>query len=147
MKSFLSVMLVAAIVILFPLQVIARDTREMYSIEEALNTPEAKGKIDTGIRLFFGDAKHPKPVKVIGPVKTNRKTNATVKSDKEACQWVFVSAITALQKAARDQGGNAVIGICSIYKNNSVSSATEFLCGAGTFAAGVAFEGTIVQLP
>jgi hypothetical protein len=147
MKRFLSVMLVVALVFLLPLQVIARDTREMYSIEEALSTPEAKGKIDPGIKLFFGDAKHPGPVKVIGPIKTNRKTNASNKGDKEACQWVFLSAIIALQKAAGDKGGNAIIGIRSIYKNNSISSSTEFMCGAGALLAGVAFEGTIVQLP
>lgn len=147
MKRFLSVIVGASMVFIFSSPVIARDTRGMYPIDEALNTPEAKNKVDPGVKLFFGDASHPDPIKVIGPVKTNRKTNAANKSDKEACQWVFLSAIIALQKAAHDRGGNAIIGIRSIYRNNHISSSTEFLCGAGALVAGVAFEGTIVQLP
>jgi len=147
MKRYLSVILVVSMVVVFSWPGMARDTKEVFSIQEALNIPEAKGKIDPGIKLFFGDAKYPQPLKVIGPVKANRKTNAANKSDKEACQWAFLSAILNLQKAAHNQGGNAVVGIHSIYKNNNFESSTEFLCGAGAIMAGVAFTGTIVQLP
>jgi len=40
---------------------------------------------------------------------------------------------------------NAVINIQSNYKNNLVSSETEFNCGAGTFIAGVAVSGEFIE--
>jgi hypothetical protein len=39
-----------------------------------------------------------------------------------------------------------VINIKSVYKNDNVESASEYLCGAGTIMAGVALRGTVVTL-
>jgi len=124
----------------------ARDDRGMYSIDEALQTPEAQSKISNTIKLHFGDRPHPKVAKILGEWKTNKKTNAFNKSDKEACQWVFISAILSLQERALKEGGDAVINIVSNYKNTETRSDTEFMCGAGGLMAGVAFKGTVVKL-
>lgn len=125
----------------------ARDDRLNMPIKDALETPAAQSKLDKDVKLFFGNQKHPKPLKIIGDWKTNKKTNAFNKSDKEACEWVFLSAVLELQERARKEGGNAVVDIRSNYKNHESSSESEYTCGAGNLMAGVAFKGTVVNLP
>ncbi|MGK0409717.1 MAG: hypothetical protein ACJASB_001875 [Shewanella psychromarinicola] len=51
-----------------------------------------------------------------------------------------------LKERAIKEGGNAVIGIKSNYKNNLTSSNDSFQCGAGTLVAGVARTGKVVKL-
>lgn len=124
----------------------ARDDVGSYSIAEALSLEDAKNKLGSNIQFYFGDQTHPKIEKNFGNTATNKKTNAFNKSDKEACQWVFLSAMLQLKNRAEKEGGNAVINIKSNYKNNLTSSQTEFKCGAGTFMSGVALTGDVVKL-
>ena len=124
----------------------ARDTRHMFPIQDALNTEDAKEKLDPNIKLYFGNQKHPKVSKEIGRWGTNKKTNAFGKEDKVACEWVFLSAVMELQERARNEGGDAVINITSNYKGSEKSSDTEYECGAGNIMAGVALKGTMVKL-
>jgi len=125
----------------------ARDTHHMFPVQPALSTPAALEKLDKGVKLFFGNQKHPKAATDFGEWATNKKTNAFNKSDREACEWVFLSAVLELQERARKQGGNAVINIKSNYKNIETVSDTEYMCGAGALMAGVALKGTVVKLP
>lgn len=125
---------------------LARDDRNMYPLEDALNTEAAKEKLDPEMKLYFGNQKHAKVEKRFGEWGTNKKTNAFGKSDKQACDWVFLSAVLELQERARKEGGNAVINIKSNYKNASTSSATEYMCGNGTIMAGVALKADVVKL-
>jgi citrate lyase gamma subunit len=118
----------------------------MFPLEDALNTPAAKEKLDSSVKLYFGNQNHPKVAKVIGEWGTNKKTNAFNKSDKEACEWVFLSAILSMQERARSEGSNAIINIKSNYKSIETSSETEYMCGAGAVIAGVAFKGEFVKL-
>ena len=125
----------------------ARDDRLKFPIQDGLNSPAAQGKIDAGVHLFWGDQKFPTPTQTFGTYTANKKTNALNKSDKESCDINFVSAIISLQDRAHSQGGNAVVNIHSVYKNEDVSSDTTYDCGAGTFLSGVALRGTVVKLP
>ena len=77
---------------------------------------------------------------------SNKKTNAFGKSDKEACEWVFLSAMLSFQDRIAKEGGNAVVNIRSYYKKNEIRSSTEFECGAGAIMAGVTFLGDVVTL-
>lgn len=122
-----------------------RDTHRMYSIKEALDTPQAQSRLDKDIKLFFGRQPQAKSAKVLGEWSTNKKTNAFNKSDKEACEWAFLSAVLELQERARKEGGNAVMNIKSNYKNAERSSEDEYQCGAGALVAGVALKGTVVK--
>ncbi|MDE0854951.1 MAG: hypothetical protein OSA97_11085 [Nevskia sp.] len=125
----------------------ARDDRLKFSIDGALNTPDAKQKVDNSVQLFWGTQKHPAPLKDLGTFTANKKTNGFAKSDQSACERAFLSAVISLQERARSEGGNAVVDIVSYYKKDEVSSETEFECGAGGFVSGVALRGTIVKLP
>lgn len=124
----------------------ARDDQRMYPFAEALAAPAAQGKLDPAIKLYFGNQPHPAVAKEMGEWKTNKKTNGLNKSDQEACEWVFLSAVMELQERAQKEGGNAVINIKSNYKNNERSSETEYMCGSGALMSGVALKGTVVKL-
>jgi hypothetical protein len=145
MKYFVPVVLAAA-GIMGTLNAEARDERTMMSIEEAMNTEDAKAKLDKGISFYFGDQKHPAVEKRFGEFMSNKKTNAFNKTDERACQWAFLSAMVSFQDRALREGGNAVVNIRSYYKKNTVSSTTEFECGAGNVIAGVTFLGDVVKL-
>jgi uncharacterized protein YbjQ (UPF0145 family) len=126
---------------------VARDDRLMFPVKSAMATGQTtKDKLDPSIPLYFGKKAPAGVEKKIGEWTSNKKTNATNKSDQEACEIAFVSAAISLQERAKREGGNAVVNIKSVYKNDNVENDTEYLCGAGTFTAGVALRGTVVTL-
>jgi uncharacterized protein YbjQ (UPF0145 family) len=84
--------------------------------------------------------------KTILETRTNKKTNGANKSDKEACEWAFLSAMKALKEKAQSVGANAVVNIRSNYRNNTTSSATTFKCGSGMLISGVALIGDVVVI-
>jgi hypothetical protein len=124
----------------------ARDTLQTWDVQEALQHGQQTGEILDKVKIYFAGQAHPEVQKALGEFRTNRKTNAFNKSDKDACRWAFFSAIKSLQERALSEGGNAVIDIKSNYKNQEFVSATEFQCGAGALIAGVALKGTIATL-
>jgi hypothetical protein len=122
----------------------ARDTRLKLPIKDAMETAEAKEKLGTEVKFVFGSG--PANAKTFGTYTSNKKTNFANKSDKEGCEWAFLSAMIALKERAQAEGGNAVINIQSYYKKNEFSSATEYECAAGAFVGGVALRGTVAKL-
>lgn len=98
------------------------------------------------ISFHFGEVIHGKLMRSIGEFTSNKKTNAFNKTDTEACEWAFASAMKSLRDRAIKEGGNAVINIRSNYKGNLSSSETTFRCGAGSIMAGVALTGTVAEL-
>jgi len=134
----------AAVAAFFSSQAFARNTIRTYPVAPALvSEPD---KVDKDIPLYFAGQAHPRVAKSLGEFATNKKTNAFGKSDEDACQHVFLSAVRELQERARKEGGNAVINIKSNYENVERESATEFTCGAGAVVAGVALKGEVVKL-
>ena len=126
---------------------VARDDRLMFPVSEGMEKGKTtKERIDPEIRVYFGKQKSPAVERKLGEFTANRKTNATNKTDKEACEISFVSAVLSLQQRARREGGDAVINVHSVYRNENRESNTEYLCGAGTFVSGVALRGTVVKL-
>ena len=144
MKRLIVVLLLN--LLLVPSAVYARDDVSGYSIKEALGLEQSKSKLGENIKFYFGDEAHGEILQNFGEFKTNKKTNAFNKSDLEACQWAFLSAMISLRDRTVREGGNAVINIKSNYRNNLTSSNDSFQCGAGTFVAGVALVGTVVTL-
>jgi len=124
----------------------ARDDRLTLSIAEAYKNLDITNQME-GIQMFFGDQPYPEAAKGIAIVRTNRKTNAFNKSDKQACEWVFLSTLLSLKERAFIEGGNAVVNIKSNYKNREFSSPDQFQCGVGAIIAGAALIGKIVKLP
>lgn len=138
--------LLAASIILCSTPATSRDDRLRFSIHNALASVNAKQKLNNGVSFFFGEQAHGKVIKKLGRYSTSQKTNAFGKSDNQACEWAFLSALISLQQRALREGGNAVINIHSNYKGVEFKSDTEFECGAGAVIAGVALKGTVVKL-
>lgn len=145
MRSALTVILI--LLALVHLEAQARDTRHMLSLQDALDSPTYKKRLDPAIRLYFGATSHPPASRNLGEYVSNKKTNAFGKSDRKACEWVLLSALLSLQERAVAEGGNAVVNIRSYYKKNEVSSETQYECHAGAVMAGVALIGEVVSLP
>jgi hypothetical protein len=124
----------------------SRDDRLHLPIKDALESPAAAGKIDQNVKMFFGSQAYPKAVGEYGTFTSNKKTNFFNKSDKEACEIAFLSAIIALQERAKKEGGNAIVGIISVYRNVDFSSETEYECGAGNVTGGVSLRGRVAKL-
>ena len=148
MKTLKSVVLALAVItgLCFAQVSYARNTLHNYDVQEAMKRGMEEGILLENVRLYFAGQKFPEVLKKIGEFRTNKKTNAFNKSDKEACEWVLFSALKTLQQRALSEGGNAVINIKSNYKNREFVSATKFQCGAGNIVAGVALKGTVVTL-
>ena len=68
-----------------------RDTTHYYSIQDALNSSEAKEIIDPSVKLYFGK---PAPGKVIkAGLVSKKKTNAANKSDEKSCTVICNLAV------------------------------------------------------
>ncbi|WP_315385329.1 excinuclease ATPase subunit [uncultured Stenotrophomonas sp.] len=124
----------------------ARETRVEQSLRSLIESPEAKAAgIDGSVRFYLAGEK----VNVqqrLGEDVTNKKTNAANKSDAEACRWVALSALRALQDGAKSRGANAVVDIVSYYKKNEFKSSSNYECYAGAILAGVALKGTYAKV-
>ncbi len=145
MKTFIPT-ISALVLSLCAMNASARDEIQDYSIADALATEQAKNILGTEIQFYFGDQPHGEIVKNFSEYSTNLKTNGANKSDKEACEWVFLSTLKSLRDKAKNVGANAVVNIRSNYKNNLTSSSTTFKCGSGMLMSGVALTGEVVTL-
>jgi uncharacterized protein YbjQ (UPF0145 family) len=125
----------------------ARDTDYKLKIDEVLQGSDAKEKLGSDVKFFFGPQKAPAGTNIETSYVANPKTNSFGKPDEVACRWAMLSALIDLQDRARKQGGNAVVNVVSYYKKIEFSSETDYDCHAGAFIAGVALKGTIVKLP
>jgi uncharacterized protein YbjQ (UPF0145 family) len=124
----------------------ASDEKFMLPIADAMGTAEAKEKLGTDVRFYFGKQKTPKVLQNLGEDKTSKKTNGFGKSKETSCNRAFLSAMIQLHSRARELGANAVINIVSNYKNVPNSSETEFECHDGAIMSGVALKAEFVKL-
>jgi len=143
---FYVAMLVLVAALSAPNSSTARNTKAMWPIADAMAAPDAKSRLSSGVQLFFGSGVHPAVATSFGVYTSNKKTNGTNKTDKEACEWAFLSAMLSFQQRAAELGGNAIINIRSYYDKHEVSSETEYECGSGALMSGVTFQGEVVKL-
>ncbi|MGQ4277293.1 excinuclease ABC subunit A [Pseudidiomarina sp. E22-M8] len=121
----------------------AREDILTLPLNVVLTSADAEAEL-LDVPYYFAGQDHP-AVASSREVTTSRKTNAFNKSDEEACRWVFLSALKALQDAAQKGGYDAVVNIKSNYDHNEFASSEEYQCGAGTFIAGVAFKADLIR--
>src|SRR5690606_33086689 len=119
----------------------ARDERLKMPLAAAMESEEAKQKLGSEIKFFFGAQASPQPARTFGTFTSNKKTNFANKSDEEGCKIAFLSAMISLRDRALREGGDAVVNIHSVYKNVPFKSETEYECGAGKIMGGVALRG------
>ena len=128
----------------FPGTVDARDDASKQPIADAMATETAQAF--TGVKFYFGDQPYGEAKRKIGNFTSKKTTNAFGKSDYDACQWAFLSAVKSFYERALREGGNAVVNLKSITTGEPFSSATEFECRAGHVVAKVYLSGDVVEL-
>lgn len=144
MNRLLFAMLFALIV--FIPRAEARDTRHELSLQELINSDEARAAgIDGSVRFYLA-GQSPNIVQRMDQGVSNRKTNAAGKTDETACRWVALSVLKAFQESAKNRGANAVVDIVSWYKKREFRSSTHYECHAGAFVAGVTLKGTYAKV-
>ena len=124
----------------------AANTMLKFPIEGAMAVNDAQKRLGDSVKFYFAGQATPKILTVIATDKTSQRTNGFGKSAEKACNWVFLSAMLALQKRAQELGANAVVNIVSNFNNVEMASATEFECADGAIMAGVALKGDFVKI-
>ena len=115
-------------------------------VKEVLDPSFSSGQLDGSVKFYFAGQSTPKVLKSPEEDVTNKKSNAFGKRKEEACKWVMLSALLALQESAKTRGANAVIGITSYYKKVEYKSASQYECHAGNMISGVALKGRYAKL-
>jgi uncharacterized protein YbjQ (UPF0145 family) len=145
MKKMISVAALLA-VSLASISAQAADTMLKFPIAGAMAANDAEKRLGDSVKFYFADQPTPKVQTLITSDKTSQRTNGFGKTPEKACNWVFLSAMLALQKRAQDLGANAVVNIVSNFNNVEVASRTEFECADGALMAGVALKGDFVKI-
>lgn len=139
-------MLFAAGLLAVSFSATAADKMIKFPIADALAANDAQSRLGDSVKFYFADQPTPKVLSKITSDKTSQRTNGFGKSADKACNWVFLSAMLALQKRAHEVGANAVINIVSNFKDVEMASQTEFECADGAIMAGVALKGDFVKI-
>lgn len=126
--------------------VMAADKVLHLDVKDVLDSGFSGGKLDGSVKFYFAGQGTPKVLKTMEEDVTNKKSNAFGKGKEEACKWVMLSALIALQESAKARGANAVIGIVSYYKKVEYKNASQYECHAGNMLSGVALKGRYAKL-
>lgn len=97
------------------------------------------------VPYYMAGESHPAVVRDMGEFESNQRSNGFGKSDESACSTAFLSALIVLQKRVQKEGGDAVIDIKSVTRDNPLTSAHEFRCVAGNVVVNVALTGRVVN--
>lgn len=124
----------------------AADDVLLMPVKPALETPDAKQKLDGSVSFYFGDTPHPPILENYGEVVSNKRTNAFAKSNAETCQRVVLSNFIEFQERAKALGGNAVVNVTSYFRRNEVRDDDRYECHVGFLMSGVALKGDVVKL-
>lgn len=125
---------------------VARDTKYMVPLQDVLDMPEAKAKLDGSVKFYLKGQKTPKVLERFTEDSTNKKTNGVGKEDLVGCKWAALSALLAFQESARQHKANAVVDLVSNYKKAETVSDTSIECHAGAVIIGVALKGRYARV-
>jgi hypothetical protein len=134
----------SALVFFASADALARNTEHLFSVKTAVESATGREKL-LDVPFYFAGQKHPGKHEVIGEWKANRSTRGIFRSDAQACQIAFLSALIALQERAEREGGDAIVGIKSMTRGVETSSASKYRCVAGATVVHVALSGTVVR--
>ena len=124
----------------------AEDKMVKFPIAGAMAANDAQQRLGDSVKFYFADQPTPKVASKITSDKTSQRTNGFGKSAEKACNWVFLSAMLALQKRATEVGADAVVNIVSNFRDQEFASQTEYECADRAIMAGVALKGDFVKL-
>jgi len=145
-KEIAILLMVSVVVLVAVAPATARNDKYLLPISVALQSKDALEKPDGSVAFFFAKQETPETVTKLGNGSTHQRSSTRPSEDAKSCNVAFLKALVALQKNAKQLGANAVVNITSYYKNDTLSSATEFECHAGV-SAHVMLKGEFVKIP
>lgn len=125
---------------------VARDTMLMFPLYDVIRFGLETGKLDGTVSFHLAGANAPRVLSTLGEGVSNKKTNSMGKDDETACRWAALSALSALEGQAKQQGANAVVDLHSFYKQVPNRHATNYECHAGNIVVGVALKGNYAKI-
>ena len=144
MRFHQGVLLCGLVLILAASTAQARSTFHDFEVKHAAKSEAGQEKL-LDVPFYMSGQKHPKSGRDFGEFTSNERTNAINKTDQEACENAFLSAIISLQHRASKMGADAVIDIKSISESGDLTSATNYRCDAGNVVANVVLTGRVVK--
>ena len=128
-----------------PLVASARTTERFLPAKKAADGALGRQKLNR-IAFYMRGQSH-RPVKhELGQWSVVGKTQAVLRSDEEACEVAFLSALASLQERARSEGGTALVRIDSVTRGKDTTSSTDYRCLVGATVAHVGLRGDVVVL-
>ncbi|PLX78466.1 MAG: hypothetical protein C0616_14330 [Desulfuromonas sp.] len=124
----------------------AADNWLYMSVKDALQSDLAKDKLDSGISFFMKGQSHPRASDETREFTANKRARKFGRSQEEACQYAFVSALIAFQQRADKEGRNAAIDLYSITKDKKFESSDQYSCLVGGMVANVAIRGKVANI-
>jgi uncharacterized protein YbjQ (UPF0145 family) len=123
----------------------ARNVKLILPIAAAMEAKDVPDKPTGAVRFFFAGQTTPKVVTHLGTYIVRPGTAAMGKPDERACYEALQWSLVAMEKRAQQVGAKAVVNIVSYYRNNEMSSATEFECHVGNVVVSVVLKGDLVK--
>ncbi len=133
MKSKLAVIALALTVSLALPALAAIPRGDLYPISDVLGNKVLAPRLTPGVRFYFAD----QPARLVtdlGEVSTVRRSGPKAsrkKPDAKGCARAMASAMIALDEQVKAKGGNAVVGITTLYREEVTASATSYRCERG----------------
>lgn len=124
----------------------ARDTVVTIPLQEVLEMPEAKGKLDGSVAFYLAGQPTPPVAQKLGEDVSNKKTNGVGKDDRAGCKWAALSALLSFQDGAKRHQANAVVDLVSFYKRDTKTDPVNIECHAGAVVIGVTLKGTYAKI-
>jgi hypothetical protein len=113
-----------------------------YSIQDALNTEDARLRLGDSVQFYFGE----KPANMTGrAIVVSKVRRKTMRNKDNACHWAFLSSMLKLKEEAIKRNSRYVVNIASNYQNNLIISKDKYQCALGLVAAEVALKGEIME--
>ena len=125
----------------------ARNDQHMLNYSDAVESPDGKARLDSGVKLMFGDKSMPAGAENKGEQIVNKIAKGdSRKDDENACRRAAVEALAELQQRAKMAGADGVANIQSYWKNSALPGATQYECHAGGTGGHLTLKGTLVKL-
>ncbi|MDY0211807.1 MAG: hypothetical protein RBR06_02235 [Desulfuromonadaceae bacterium] len=126
-----------------PKQGLAEDAWEYFSVQDALNSPLAQEKLESGIEFYMKGQPHAKVDNITREYTANKRSRKFGRSTEEACQTAFISALMSFQDRAHKEGCDTVVDLYSITKDKEFESIDQYSCLVGGMVANVALRGKV----
>ncbi|MGE5467389.1 MAG: excinuclease ATPase subunit [Ignavibacteria bacterium] len=124
----------------------ARNDKYILKWADVLESQEAKGRLDSSVKIYFGDGAGPEKAERQGgddvvQIARGRGYGQDMREDDiHGCKLAALAALAIYQQKARQVGSTAVVDLISNYHNAKFSSATDYECHAGGTGSHVQFK-------